>query len=143
MLKDKIDEKIVDDATPEGKIREISSFPVAPNKFDVLVDVSLPKGTEQLLPGMSCKIEIISYRKENALVVPSTAVFSDEEESGDSFVYLHRKGKKPSQRTVKTGKQSGDQTEILEGIKRGMEIPEPPRSLTKKEHIQSGRGILV
>ena len=28
-------------------------------------------------------------------------------------------------------------------VKRGMEIPEPPRSLTKKEHIQSGRGILV
>lgn len=110
------------DLEMEGKIREISSFPVAPNKFDVLVDVSLPKGTEQLLPGMSCKIEIISYRKENALVVPSTAVFSDEEESGDSFVYLHRKGKKPSKRTVKTGKQSGDQTEILEGIKPGMEI---------------------
>ena len=28
-------------------------------------------------------------------------------------------------------------------VKRGMEIPEPPRSLTKEEHIQSGRGILV
>ena len=28
-------------------------------------------------------------------------------------------------------------------VKRGMEIPEPPRSLAKEEYIQSGRGMLV
>ena len=35
---------------------------------------------------------------------------------------LIREGKKPTRRTVKVGRKSGDRTEILEGLRRGQEI---------------------
>ncbi len=105
-----------------GTIREISAAPVSPGKFDVTVDIPLPKDAEMLLPGMSCKIELVSYRKEKALVVPSSAVFAEEDDSDSHYVYLHREGKKPIKRTIEAGETSGGQTEILAGLKRGQEI---------------------
>ncbi|MGE4550307.1 MAG: HlyD family efflux transporter periplasmic adaptor subunit, partial [Opitutales bacterium] len=105
-----------------GTVREISATPVAPGKFDVVVDVPMPKEAANLLPGMNCKIEIVTYRSEKALVVPSAAVFTDQNDDELRVVYLQREGKKPARRVVKVGKKSGDQTEILGGLKHGQKI---------------------
>ena len=106
----------------EGTIRKISAAPVAPGKFDVTLDVPLPKDAAKLSPGMTCRIELVSYRKEKALVVPSSAVFAEESDSEIHYVYLPRDGKKPAKRIVEAGETSGGQTEILDGLKRGQEI---------------------
>ena len=114
---------IVDpDLKLDGTIRKISTTPVAPGQFDVSVDVHLPKDAAKLSPGMSCRIQLVSYRNEKALVVPSSAVFAEESDSEIHYVYLPRDGKKPAKRIVEAGETSGGQTEILDGLKRGQEI---------------------
>tara|TARA_Y100001934_G_scaffold118670_1_gene145207 strand:- start:216 stop:1748 length:1533 start_codon:yes stop_codon:yes gene_type:complete len=105
-----------------GTVREISATPVAPGQFDVMVDVSMPKDAPDLLPGMNGKIEIVTYRSERALVVPSSAVFKDEKKGEGWIAYIHREGKKPTRKVIKVGKKSGNLTEILGGLKDGQKI---------------------
>jgi HlyD family secretion protein len=109
----------------KGTIREISSTPVAPGKYDVILDIDLPKEKEMVTPklGMACKFEIVGYRNEKAIVIPLSMIFTEEKDSDSQYVYLHRKNKKKEEkRKVVTGERSGDEIEILEGLKHGLEI---------------------
>ena len=105
-----------------GSIREVSGVPVSPGKFELLVDVSIPKEGGGILPGMSCKLQFLVYENEQAIVVPASAVFSERKDEENKFVYLLREGKKPKKQTVKTGERSGENIEILEGLKAGKKI---------------------
>jgi len=105
-----------------GSIREVSGVPVSPGKFELLVDVAIPKEARRILPGMSCKLQFLVYENEQAIVVPTSAVFSERKDEDIKFVYLHREGKKPKKQTVKTGEKSGENIEILEGLKAGKRI---------------------
>ena len=118
----KIKSKAFPDQKLTGSIREVSSVPVSPGKFEILVDVSIPKEGEGILPGMSCKLQFLVYENEQAIVVPASAVFSERKDEDNKFVYLHREGKKPKKQTVKTGERSGENIEILEGLKAGKKI---------------------
>ena len=74
---------------------------------------------------MACTVKFVPYRKEDALTVPSTAVFEDD--SADvltNYVYLAKPDKdgKFPKRPVKTGKTAGGKTEILDGLAAGDEI---------------------
>ena len=106
----------------EGTVREVSKAPTAPGKFGLILDVSLPPKGDQVLPGMTCSIEIVSYRNDKALVAPSSAVFAEDGDPDSRYVHVIREGKKPLKRKVKVGKESGGKTEILGGLKRGQEI---------------------
>ena len=121
-LKGKVKSKALPDLKLEGSVREVSAAPVSPGKFDLVVNVSLPKAADAILPGMSCKLEFVVYEKKDAIVVPASAVFSEEDDEDAKYVYLHREGKKPKKQTVKVGEKSGDKVEILEGIRAGKEI---------------------
>jgi multidrug efflux pump subunit AcrA (membrane-fusion protein) len=74
---------------------------------------------------MACTVKFVPYRKEDALTIPSTAVFTDDSaEIITNYVYRakpEQDGKFPKQ-WVKTGKTSGGKTEILEGLSQGDEI---------------------
>ena len=105
-----------------GSIREVSSVPVSPGKFELLVDFAMPKEARGILPGMSCQLQFLVYENEQAIVVPASAVFSERKDEDNKFVYLHREGKKPKKQTVKTGERSGENVEVLEGLKAGKKI---------------------
>ena len=118
--------KVISKAFPKAKItasvREVSKVPIAPGKFDLITDVNLPKDASAILPGMSCKLEFVVYEKKDAVVIPASAVFSEEEDEDNKYVYLYRKDKKPKKQQVKTGEKSGEKIEILEGLRPGKEI---------------------
>ena len=118
----KIKSKAFPDQKLTGSIREVSGVPVSPGKFELLIDVSMPKETRGILPGMSCQLQFLVYENEEAIVVPASAVFSERKDEDNKFVYLHREGKKPKKQTVKTGEKSGENIEILEGLKAGKKI---------------------
>jgi HlyD family secretion protein len=105
-----------------GTIREVSSVPVSPGKFELLVDFAMPKEARGILPGMSCQLQFLVYENEQAIVVPASAVFSERKDEDDKFVYLHREGKKPKKQTVKTGERSGENIELIDGLKAGKKI---------------------
>jgi multidrug efflux pump subunit AcrA (membrane-fusion protein) len=67
-----------------------------------------------IVPGMNCTVKVVAYRNEAALTLPSSAVFSDDDE--EHYVYRPGSTKKV---LVRVGKTAGDRTEILEGLREG------------------------
>lgn len=97
------------------------------------VSLDLQETDETLMPGQSCKVEIVTRRVENALVVPAAAVGKD----GDRhLVYGVRDGEVEA-REVEVGATSGKHTEILGGVEEGDRIlakaPKAPKAAKTKD----------
>jgi RND family efflux transporter MFP subunit len=75
-------------------------------------DITIENRESRLKPGQFAKIKVILREKENAIVVPQTAVV------GSNVVYVIKEGK-AYQRDVVLGLQNEDDVEILEGIETG------------------------
>ena len=78
---------------------------------------------EGMIPGMGCTVRLVTAKKEAALTVPATAVFTDDGDDEARYVYRPAKGDgKPEKQTVKVGLTVGDKVEILDGLAAGDEI---------------------
>ena len=60
--------------------------------------------------------KLTPYQKADALVVPPKTVFADPQNEEEKVVYLLDKEGKSEKRTVKVGKQTDKQVEILKGL---------------------------
>jgi len=78
-------------------------------------NIVLDTDSDQILPNMAVTAKIIIDRKDNVLLVPSTAVQS---QNGQNFVQILFKGK-PQSLPVEIGLSSDTQTEIVSGLKEG------------------------
>jgi len=85
-------------------------------KYGVRLD--LQETDKALMPGQSCKIEVVTRRVESALVVPSAAVHADGKRH---FVHVVQ-GDESVAREIRVGATSGKYTEVLDGIEEGVEI---------------------
>ncbi len=123
-LRPKLEGKAVPTGFPDLKLPaqlvSISTVPQSPGNFEARVDIDLGSGTEMLVPGMACAVKFVPYRKNDALTVPSSAVFTDDDDA--RYVYVPQKEGKPKKKTVTTGKTSDSKIEILDGLKEGDEI---------------------
>jgi HlyD family secretion protein len=71
---------------------------------------------------MTCKAQIITYDKKDAIVVPKTAVHDDEDDADKKYVWLVNpddEKAKPERRDVKLGKRKGTDVEITKGLAKG------------------------
>ncbi len=117
-------------ATPAGfpkmelpvRLTRIAAVPDAGTKFDAVFGVSLDLEADLIMPGMTCSMEFLPYRQRGALVVPSKAVFTDDWNPQERYVWLYREGAKPERRTVVLGREVDEKTEVLEGLEAGDEI---------------------
>jgi multidrug efflux pump subunit AcrA (membrane-fusion protein) len=109
-------------ATPTGfpdlrlpvELTEVSTVPQAGGGFAAMFKVDASGDATAIVPGMSCTIKLTPYRKDTALTLPSSAVFSDDDEEH----YVYRASNKEKM-VVKVGKTANDKTEILDGLKEG------------------------
>ena len=129
----KVDEKDLHLLSPGLKGRvELSGFPDAEaaiaiesatavprdGKVDARFAVTVPAGAPKPLPGMTGSARCQLYARPDAVTLPATAVFRDDD--GKKIVWLPGKdGAAAEKRVVKTGRTSGGRTEILEGIAAG------------------------
>lgn len=106
-----------------AKLEKISRVPQGPGSFEARVALGLDKveGGMAIYPGMACSASFVPFKKDDALTVPATAVFAEQDDDS-YYVYLPAKEGKPVKRTVKVGKMAGGKTEIVEGLKEGDEI---------------------
>ena len=87
-------------------------------KVDARFIVSVPAGGVKPLPGMTGSARCQVYSRPDAVTLPSTAIFRDDD--GRRIVWLPGKDGAPAEkRVVRTGRTSGGKTEILEGIAAG------------------------
>lgn len=103
-------------------VKSISPIPVSPGKFEITFDAEQDQLPDWVTPGMSCKIQITTYDKKDALVVPKAAVRDDEDDEDIKYVWVvdpEDEQAKPQRRNVKLGKRKGDEVEIVKGLKKG------------------------
>ena len=100
-----------------GRVSEVIIAPSLAAKYSFLV--SLNGSETQVLPGMTCKLQVVVVDKADALMAPAAAVGSEEDDLDSKFVYVVVEGEEPVKRAVEVGRSKGDKVEITEGIAAG------------------------
>jgi|GEM_PF-524296 len=115
------------DRKTTGTIRSVSKFPKSSANADLSqasqfeVIIALPADSE-LIGGLSLDGQIETERKENAIVVPTLAITREQDET---YVMLNDPNGQYEKRTIKTGLEMDDKTEVLEGLKPGDQVVLP------------------
>lgn len=91
---------------------------VTSNVTNYPVIVRFDTKAKELLPNMSATVAIITNQKDNALLVPSSAVIT---QNGQSVVRILKNGT-VTESAVETGLSSSTQTEIVSGVSEGDEV---------------------
>ena len=99
-----------------GKVTVVSPA-LDPNSTTVEVWVQAPNPGQQLKPGTSVQISVVSQSLPDALVIPSSALLTTPE--GASTVMVLGSDGRSHQRTVKVGVRQGDEVQITEGLNAG------------------------
>jgi HlyD family secretion protein len=86
--------------------------------FNVKIEVA-GEGKTMLKPAMSVNVEIVTGRREDTLLVISTAI--QDERGGEKLVFQLENGQ-PVPMPVQTGLSNGTDTEILQGVQAGAEV---------------------
>jgi len=101
-----------------ASVDQIATLPNDNITFDVRLRIT-GDSTQRLMPGMTAKVNVVTYDQKEALTVPASAVFEDEDADEPAwYVFVDRDGKAERQ-TVKVGRQSEKRAEILEGLAAG------------------------
>ena len=103
----------------EGRVVLISPA-LDPGSTTIEVWVEAVKPNPALRPGVNVKIEITAQSVNDALVVPTSAVFKTAE--GADYVLLAGSDLKAHQAKVKVGIRNKELTEIQSGLKAGDEV---------------------
>lgn len=107
---------IVFDAFPstyKGRVTYVAYTPRKGEEHVYNVHISVPKEVQaRVRPGMSADITLLLEEKSNILSVPIEALVQEGE---STYVYALERGKK-TKRTVKTGIETVDMIEIVEGL---------------------------
>jgi multidrug resistance efflux pump len=120
----------------DAKVAKVSPIPTAANRFAVEFELEGDAIPDWIVAGMSCKTRITTYDKADALVVPKTAVRTDEDDEDKKYVWRvdpDDDEAKPERRDVTLGKTSGNNVEILKGLKKGDVISLDDESEKPKE----------
>jgi HlyD family secretion protein len=86
---------------------------VGTNSVNFTVNVKITDADALVKPGMAANVTIITNQVDNALLVPSTSIFTDSA-SGQQYVYLIQDGT-PTMVVVTVGATSDTTSQILDG----------------------------
>lgn len=121
-----------------GKITVVSPA-VDPNTTTVQVWIEAANPGERLKPGATVQISIDAGEVPNALVVPAAALLASDD--GGQKVMIVGADSLAHESTVKTGIRSGDEVQLLSGVKEGQQvITEGALGLEDKAKIEISRG---
>lgn len=106
-----------------GKITSVQAVPGASNKFQVLLDFEAEDTPDWLAAGLTCDANVITYEKEDAVVIPQSMVQTDEGNDKIKYVMLvDPEEDEPIRRKVKLGRKKDKIVEVLKGLEPGDEI---------------------
>lgn len=109
----------------KAKVAMVSAAPVSTGKFAVEIDLGDAKLPKWLTPGMTSKVNVTTYDKADALLVPKKAVHTEEDDEDESYVWLVEEDEddedevEVTKQRVKLGKTKGDNVEIVKGLDKG------------------------
>jgi HlyD family secretion protein len=104
-----------------ARVRNVSAVPVSNGRFEAKIDLLEEK--PQLVAGMEAEVRVTAVAKPEALAIPRKAVFTDELDDGQRYVWIVAgEGKEPVKRTVSVGRANDELAEITVGLSVGEEI---------------------
>ncbi len=103
-------------------VNRLGTIPMSAGGFDARIAVALDSQAEAVMPGMTCKVKLVTYQNPSALTVPPQAVSTDESDERKHYVHVVGKKGKSKKRYVKVGKRTDKAVEILEGLSEGDKI---------------------
>lgn len=103
-------------------VSRVSAVPSGAAGFDAEVSVALGDQAQALMPGMTCKLKLVSYLNKDALTVPPKAVETDELDERKQYVHLLDKDGKPKKQPVTLGRRTAEKVEVLKGLSPGDKI---------------------
>ena len=108
-----------------AKLDKITTAPVATGKYNASFDLAGDEIPAWIVPGMSCKVKVTTLDKKDAVVIPKKAVQTDKYDEEQKYVWLVNPKDadvKPKRRDVELGKTSGEDVEVLKGLKAGQVV---------------------
>lgn len=112
-----------------GSVSQIGAVPLNEGTFDARLSVSIGADEAFLVPSMACEVKLVPVLKRRTLVVPASAVGTDELDDQKHYVYLVTDDGKQVKQAVTLGERSGDRVEIVDGLVAGDKIlPEYPKN---------------
>lgn len=118
--------KVVPTAFPSAKhqatVAMVSPVPVAKGKFQCTLNLKQAAGNQKIMPGMTCDVKLRSYANQRAIAIPETAVFTEETDEDQKYVYVALEGNKHKKQAVQTGHKSKKKVEVLSGLAAGDKI---------------------
>lgn len=101
--------------------------------YYVTLDVDDPDN--DLLPGMTARVEVVTSEKQYALAVPISSLKTN---ANGSYVLLVKGDGSTEERTVKTGIYSDDYVEVVDGISEGDKISNTYKVAMNKNNGEKG-----
>jgi multidrug efflux pump subunit AcrA (membrane-fusion protein) len=102
-------------------------IPISPGSFEAKLSVDLKEKAKLLMPGMTCKVKLTPYLKQDALTVPPTAVVTDELDEEKQTVEVLEKDGTTKSRPVTIGRKTDKQVEIVKGLSEGEQVVIEPK----------------
>ena len=91
---------------------------------EVGIDAAKDSDRQQrpLITGMTGKVRLVQFSAPNVIAVPSSAVFIEDENPNQYYVYVSVEGMEPRRQTVEVGQCSATKTHIKSGLQAGDKI---------------------
>jgi len=109
------------DVKLEAAVERIDAIPSAADSFEVRLGLRAEPSSASIVPGMTCTAKIVPYAEKNAIAIPSKALFTEEMDERQTYVFAIEAGK-AKKRPVTVGKRADDRVEIVRGLAEGDEI---------------------
>lgn len=120
-----------DPSTYTGRVARISPAITEDNRT-LLLEAEVPNPDGRLRPGSFAKAEIVVQASDPAVLVPASSIVTF---AGIEKVIGVEAGKAVEKR-VRTGRRSGDQVEIVEGVKAGEPVVLQPGNIVTGETLK-------
>ena len=120
-----------DSSTYTGRVARISPAITEDNRT-LLLEAEVPNPDGHLRPGSFAKAEIVVQASDPAVLVPASSIVTF---AGIEKVIGVEAGKAVEKR-VRTGRRSGDQVEIVEGVKAGEPVVLQPGNIVTGETLK-------
>lgn len=98
------------------RVEGVAAVPTADGHFDTRLSVEAGDDAAALLPGMTCHVTLVAYRKSDAITIPASALFTDEQDERKHYVYRVGADGTHQRADVTPGERTDDKVEITQGL---------------------------
>lgn len=121
------------------QVRQTGNF-INPANRSFSIEIPVPNDKGNVKPNLTARVSVNDYSSEDAILIPQNVL--SENSAGDQYIYLAEEvdgenRARAKKQIVTTGRTSGDQVEILDGLQPGdLVIQEGARNVREGQQVR-------